>query len=98
MASLERAALLHDLGKLAMPEAVLRKPAPLTIEEQDLIRQHPQIARDLIARRAVPRGRRGAGARRARADRRPRLSQRHARRGRRARRAHHRAWPTRSTR
>ena len=38
MASLERAALLHDVGKLAMPEAVLRKPAPLTIEEQALIR------------------------------------------------------------
>src|SRR5262249_11030334 len=52
MASLERGALFHDLGKLAMPEAVLRKPAPLTVEEQDLIRQHPQIAADLIA--AVP--------------------------------------------
>ena len=49
MAALERAALLHDVGKLAMPEALLRKPAPLTIEEQDLIRQHPQIAADLIA-------------------------------------------------
>jgi response regulator RpfG family c-di-GMP phosphodiesterase len=49
MVSLERAALLHDVGKLAMPEALLRKPAPLTIEEQDLIRQHPQIAADLIA-------------------------------------------------
>ena len=46
---LARAALLHDIGKLAMPEAVLRKPAPLTVEEQNLIRQHPQIAADLIA-------------------------------------------------
>jgi len=52
MSALERAALLHDIGKLAMPEAVLRKPAPLTLEEQQLIRQHPQIASDLIA--AVP--------------------------------------------
>src|SRR4051794_37335904 len=33
MTSLERAALLHDVGKLAMPDAVLRKPAPLTVEE-----------------------------------------------------------------
>jgi HD-GYP domain-containing protein (c-di-GMP phosphodiesterase class II) len=33
-----------------MPEAVLRKPAPLTNEELDLIRQHPQIAADLISR------------------------------------------------
>jgi response regulator RpfG family c-di-GMP phosphodiesterase len=48
MSALERAALMHDVGKLAMPEAILRKPAPLTIEEQDLIRQHPQIAADLI--------------------------------------------------
>lgn len=46
---IERAALLHDLGKLAMPDAVLRKPAPLTLEEQDLVRQHPQIASELIA-------------------------------------------------
>jgi response regulator RpfG family c-di-GMP phosphodiesterase len=49
MASLERAALLHDVGKFAMPDAVLRKPAPLTVEEQGLIRQHPQIASELIA-------------------------------------------------
>jgi response regulator RpfG family c-di-GMP phosphodiesterase len=48
MAALERAALLHDVGKLAMPEAVLRKPAPLTLEEQQLVRNHPQIAADLI--------------------------------------------------
>lgn len=49
LATLERAALLHDLGKLAMPEAVLRKPAPLTIEEQRLIRLHPRIGGELIA-------------------------------------------------
>ena len=49
MHALERAALLHDVGKLAMPDAVLRKPAPLTVEEQNIIRQHPQIAADLIA-------------------------------------------------
>jgi putative two-component system response regulator len=48
MAVLERAALLHDVGKLAMPEAVLRKPAPLTVDELTVIRQHPQIAADLI--------------------------------------------------
>jgi putative two-component system response regulator len=49
MAALERAALLHDVGKLAMPDAVLRKPAPLTAEEQSVIRLHPQIAAELIA-------------------------------------------------
>jgi len=49
LATLERGALLHDLGKLAMPEAVLRKPAPLTVEEQRLIRLHPRIGCELIA-------------------------------------------------
>lgn len=50
--TLEHAALLHDVGKLAMPEAILRKPAPLTLEERLLVRRHPQIAGDLMA--AVP--------------------------------------------
>ncbi len=48
VATVERAALLHDLGKLAMPDAVLRKPAPLTVEEQRLIRLHPRIGCELI--------------------------------------------------
>lgn len=47
--TLERAALLHDVGKLAMPDAVLRKPAPLTADERTLIRRHPQIGSDLVA-------------------------------------------------
>jgi putative nucleotidyltransferase with HDIG domain len=46
--TIERGALLHDLGKLAMPEAVLRKPAPLTVEEQTLIRMHPRLGSELI--------------------------------------------------
>jgi putative nucleotidyltransferase with HDIG domain len=44
----EHGALLHDLGKLAMPEAVLRKPAPLTSEEQRLIRTHPAVGSALV--------------------------------------------------
>jgi HD-GYP domain-containing protein (c-di-GMP phosphodiesterase class II) len=48
-ATVERGGLLHDLGKLAMPDAVLRKPAPLTPEEQRLIRLHPGIGSGLIA-------------------------------------------------
>ena len=43
------AALLHDVGKLAIPEAILRKPAPLTVEEQPLVRCHPTIGSELIA-------------------------------------------------
>ena len=47
-------ALLHDIGKLAIPEAILRKPAPLTAEEQALVRCHPTLATELIATGAVP--------------------------------------------
>ncbi|MGH2918518.1 MAG: HD domain-containing phosphohydrolase [Solirubrobacteraceae bacterium] len=39
---LELAALLHDLGKLAIPDAILKKPAPLDRDEQILMRQHPE--------------------------------------------------------
>lgn len=46
---IERGALLHDVGKLAMPEAILRKPAPLTMEEQTLIRHHPVIGCELVS-------------------------------------------------
>ncbi len=49
VATVERGALLHDVGKLAMPEAVLRKPAPLTADEQRLIRLHPRVGHELIA-------------------------------------------------
>ena len=47
--TLEHAALLHDLGKLAVPDAILRKPAPLTSPEHAIIRMHPQIGRELAA-------------------------------------------------
>jgi cyclic di-GMP phosphodiesterase len=48
-ATVQRGGLLHDLGKFAMPDAVLRKPAPLTVDEQRLIRMHPGIGSGLIA-------------------------------------------------
>jgi response regulator RpfG family c-di-GMP phosphodiesterase len=47
--SIGRGALLHDLGKLSMPEALLCKPAPLTGEEQAIVRRHPQIGSELVA-------------------------------------------------
>jgi len=47
--TIEQGALLHDIGKLAVPEAVLRKPAPLTVEETLLVRRHPAIGSDLVA-------------------------------------------------
>jgi diguanylate cyclase (GGDEF)-like protein/putative nucleotidyltransferase with HDIG domain len=46
------AALLHDVGKLAVPEHILSKPGPLTQEEFQKIRIHPQVGAEIIA--AVP--------------------------------------------
>jgi diguanylate cyclase (GGDEF)-like protein len=46
------AALLHDIGKLAVPEHILSKPGPLTAEEFHKIRAHPKIGADIIS--AVP--------------------------------------------
>ncbi|MCR5303216.1 MAG: HD domain-containing protein [Lachnospiraceae bacterium] len=44
----EYAALLHDVGKLGVPEAILNKPGPLNSEEWEIMRQHPKIAMDLL--------------------------------------------------
>ena len=40
---------LHDLGKLAIPEKLLRKAAPLTREERRLLQRHPQIGYRMLA-------------------------------------------------
>jgi HD-GYP domain-containing protein (c-di-GMP phosphodiesterase class II) len=39
--SLRRAALLHDIGKLSVPNSILDKPAPLGAEEWEVVRLHP---------------------------------------------------------
>ncbi len=49
LGQIERGSLLHDVGKLAVPEAILRKPAPLTMEEQLLVRCHPTLGSELLA-------------------------------------------------
>ncbi len=46
---IELAAPLHDLGKIAIPDAILMKPGPLTAEETAVMRQHPQIGYDLLS-------------------------------------------------
>jgi|GEM_PF-1076790 len=45
---IRRGALLHDMGKLGIPDEILRKPEPLTDSEMQIMRLHPQIAVDLL--------------------------------------------------
>jgi diguanylate cyclase (GGDEF)-like protein/putative nucleotidyltransferase with HDIG domain len=42
------AALLHDIGKVAIPDEILHKPGPLTDEEWMLMRQHPVIGERIL--------------------------------------------------
>ena len=45
-------ALLHDVGKIGVPDAILRKPGALTEEEFEAVKQHPQMGAVMV--QAVP--------------------------------------------
>ena len=42
-------AVLHDMGKVGVPEAILSKPAELTTEEMDTVREHPVIGARILS-------------------------------------------------
>ena len=46
---LEFAARLHDLGKIGVPDQILRKPGPLTQQEWDVMRHHPDWGAEMLA-------------------------------------------------
>jgi putative nucleotidyltransferase with HDIG domain len=48
-AHMYRGALLHDIGKMAVPESILNKVGPLTDAEWAIMKQHPQQAYDLLS-------------------------------------------------
>jgi putative nucleotidyltransferase with HDIG domain len=48
MKALEFGALLHDIGKIGVPDAILRKPAKLTDEEWERMREHPLHGQQIL--------------------------------------------------
>ncbi len=49
-ATLRRAALLHDVGKLGVSNRILDKPGPLTASEWTLVRRHPRWSMEILSR------------------------------------------------
>ena len=47
--AIQAAAVLHDTGKIAIPEAILNKPGPLTTEEFAVMKQHANIGADIVS-------------------------------------------------
>jgi HD-GYP domain-containing protein (c-di-GMP phosphodiesterase class II) len=50
LSQLETAARLHDVGKIGVPDAVLRKEGPLDAEEWEVMRQHPEWGAQMLRR------------------------------------------------
>jgi putative nucleotidyltransferase with HDIG domain len=48
--TIRRAALLHDIGKLCVPNAILEKPGKLTNEEWDVVKKHPYYTLEILRR------------------------------------------------
>lgn len=46
---IRRGALLHDIGKMGIPDSILLKPGPLSEEEWEIMRQHPIYAHQLLS-------------------------------------------------
>jgi putative two-component system response regulator len=53
-AQLELAAPMHDTGKLGIPQAILRKPGPLNVQEWMIMKTHPQIGHDILSMSDAP--------------------------------------------
>ena len=79
VARVRLAGLLHDIGKVGIPDAIVGHPGPLGTDETDEMRGHPEIGARLVEGTRA-RGSRAVDRRAPRAARRPRLPARAARR------------------
>src|SRR5206468_10140998 len=50
LADLAHGVLLHDIGKIGIPDGILLKPGPLTPSEWSIMRRHPEIGKRLLER------------------------------------------------
>jgi HD-GYP domain-containing protein (c-di-GMP phosphodiesterase class II) len=49
MVNIRRGVLLHDIGKVGVPDAILNKPGPLTDEEWVIMKKHPVLAHQMLS-------------------------------------------------
>lgn len=49
VSEIERNASVHDIGKVGIPDAILKKPGKLTSEEFDVMKTHPEIGGEIFA-------------------------------------------------
>ncbi len=53
-AQLRQAAPMHDIGKIGVPDGVLKKPGSFTPEERAVMNQHPRIGAEILGRSRIP--------------------------------------------
>ena len=49
LVQVRRGSLLHDIGKMGIPDSILHKPGPLTDQEREVMKSHPTVAYNLLS-------------------------------------------------
>ncbi|MDT9166072.1 HD domain-containing protein, partial [Escherichia coli] len=52
--TLRLAAPMHDIGKIGIPDQVLKKPGQLTAEERALMQTHPRLGAEILGSSRIP--------------------------------------------